>query len=90
MNKQAYKSNTEPQVGDTVAFLASPDEGKFTVQSVGGGRLGNKVSIVPKDNPKTFAREYYFYCLGKVSWKIIHIFLDMDAKNLFNSFVGHN
>ena len=62
MNK-TYQSNTEPKVGDRVTFQADTDQRLYCVKQVGGGRLGNKVSIVPNDNQNTFWREYYYYCL---------------------------
>ncbi len=62
MNKTPYSNNTEPKVGDVVCFASDDDGKKYVVQSVGGGRLGNKVSVVPQNEPNTFAREYYFNC----------------------------
>lgn len=61
MNK-TYQSNTEPKIGDKVVFASDVDQKLFRVVSVGGGRLGNKIFIVPNDNQNTSWREYYYYC----------------------------
>lgn len=63
MNKTRYANNTQPKVGDVVCFESDDTGELFVVQTVQGGRLGNKVGIVSKSNPKTFSREYYYYCL---------------------------
>ena len=64
----SYKLNTEPQVGDKVRFTS--DEGTVAtheVVAVGGGRLGNKVTVKPiGSNGPQCAREYYYYCLTPV------------------------
>jgi hypothetical protein len=60
-----YKNNLEPKVGDRVKFKSDPDGAVYVVTSVYGGRMGNKVGVVPENNQKTFCREYYYYCFVK-------------------------
>ena len=67
MNKTPYEDNTQPKIGDTVCFASDDTNEYFIVASVGGGRLGNKVGIKPRDNQDTFYREYYYYCLCPVA-----------------------
>lgn len=62
-----YKNNQEPKVGDRVRFKSDEDKTIYTVTSVGGGRLGNKVCVVPLSYPDTFGREYYYSCFEKVA-----------------------
>lgn len=62
---QSYQSNTEPKVGNLVKFTSEPgDKATHVVLTVGGGRLGNKVTVKPiGSNGPQCAREYYYYCL---------------------------
>lgn len=54
-----YISNTDPKIGDKVRLSRDENGEIWTVDSVLGGRLGNKVGIT---NGKE-SREYYYYCL---------------------------
>ena len=64
---EPYKNQSEPKVGDIVRFASENDGATYKVVSTLGGRMGNKVGVVPVNNPKTFSREYYYYCLVPVS-----------------------
>ena len=59
-----YKDNTEPKVGDLVR-LKSKDT-VYRVESVQGGRCGNKVGVRPLNDPTGYCREYYYHCFIKV------------------------
>lgn len=61
-----YQNNTEPKIGDTVVFASGIDPERFRVISVLGGRMGNKVGVLPLDNPDDFSMEYYYYCLAPI------------------------
>ena len=61
-----YKNNQEPKVGDTVRFKSDEDKSLYRVTGVQGGRLGNKICVVPVEGERTFGREYYFYCFEVV------------------------
>jgi hypothetical protein len=65
-NKE-YKNNTEPKVGDLVRFKSHLKNSNAThrVVSVLGGRLGNKIGVVPAYNTTTWCQEYYYYCFVK-------------------------
>jgi len=54
-----YISNTDPKIDDKVKLSRDETGEIWTVNSVMGGRLGNKVGIT---NGKE-SREYYYYCL---------------------------
>ena len=61
-----YQNNQEPKVGDRVRTSRDIDEGideVFTVEQVGGGRMGNKVLICPVGGEWSDAYELYYYCL---------------------------
>lgn len=58
---EAYKTNTQPKVGDKC--VVSERTTKCTVETVGGGRLGNKVGVKFANGQ---SREYYYYCLFPV------------------------
>ena len=69
---ETYKSNTDPKIGDVIRFSRDIKENKdelFRVETVGGGRLGNKVGVLLTHvNGEIFkgsqhCREYYYYCL---------------------------
>ena len=60
-----YKDNTEPKVGDRVMFASGDMPEVYKIISVQGGRLGNKVGVVPENDPDGCAREYYYYCFVK-------------------------
>ena len=69
MNTQ-YNNNMEPKIGDKVRFRSEGQNGDvYMVTSVRGGRIGNKVGVVPmnhRDVPmSTFSREYYYYCFER-------------------------
>lgn len=64
MNK--YTNNEEPKIGDRVKFESDSDGTVFIVKSVYGGRVGNKIGIVPAENQSTFVREYYYHCFVKI------------------------
>lgn len=64
MKKTIYKTNTEPKIGDKVRLSRHIEEGVdalYTVEAVGGGRLGNKVTI--RKNDPDYCQTYYYYCL---------------------------
>lgn len=54
-----YISNTDPKIGDKVKLSRDENGEVWTVDSVMGGRLGNKVGITNGQE----SREYYYYCL---------------------------
>lgn len=64
-----YKNNQEPKVGDKVRSGRDMEDGVdelFIVETVGLGRLGNKVFIRPSNaSNKGFVhgQELYYYCL---------------------------
>lgn len=65
MNDKVYSNNQEPKVGDKVRLHGDVQDGVdalYEVIGVGGGRLGNKVTV-RQIGLKDFCREYYYYCL---------------------------
>lgn len=70
MNREEYKSNTEPKVGHLVRSCRDMEEGTdvlYRVQAVGLGRLGNKVYIRRADGTGEYGMELYYYCLAPQS-----------------------
>ena len=68
MNKQAYKTNKQPKVGDIVRCCRDMEEKidrLFKVEAVRLGRVENKVFIRPLDLPngEPNGMELYYYCL---------------------------
>jgi hypothetical protein len=60
-----YKNNAEPKIGDRVKFKSDSTKGVYIVKSVYGGRMGNKISVVPENDQDQWDREYYYYCFVK-------------------------
>lgn len=65
MNETKYKSNEEPKIGDRVRLQNTPELGEWIVETVLGGRLGNKLGVRNVDQPG-WVREYYYNCFVKI------------------------
>jgi hypothetical protein len=60
---KVYQNNIEPKIGDKVKN--SDGDTIWIVETVGGGRLGNKVGA--RSNSSGQFRELYYYCWSKVN-----------------------